>query len=62
MVLSGFSPFERSGLHDRGMQVEIMRHHRRANDPDGDVELIGIGGDFRRRDEAAEHGPKRRRR
>ena len=53
---------EAAGLHDRGMQIEIMRHHGRADDADGDVEHLRIGHDLRRWHEAAEHGRDRRRR
>ena len=39
-------PFIGAGLHDRGVQIEIMRHHRGADDADGDVEHLGIGDDL----------------
>ena len=42
-------------LHDRGMQVQIVRHHRGAEDADGDVEHVRIAQDFRGGHEAAEH-------
>ena len=41
-------------LHDGGMQVEIVRHHRRAEDADGDVEHVRVREDLAPRDEAAE--------
>ena len=31
------------GLHQRGMQVEVMRHHGGADDADADIEHAGIG-------------------
>jgi hypothetical protein len=39
-------------LHDRGMQIEVVRHDRRAEDTDRDVEHRGIGDDLRARHEA----------
>ena len=35
-------------LHDRRVQVQVVRHHRRAEDADGDVEHVGIAQDRRR--------------
>jgi len=35
----------RPGLYHRRMQVQVVRHHRRAEDPDRDVQLIGVGQD-----------------
>ena len=46
VALALVGPLEPAGLHDRGMQVEIMRHHGRAEDADGDVEHLGIGHDL----------------
>ena len=43
-------------LHDRRVQVEVVRHHRRADDADGEVEHRGVGDDARLRHEAGEHG------
>ncbi len=43
---------EGAGLHDAGVQIEIVRHHRGAEDADGDVEHLAIAEDFRARDEA----------
>ena len=37
-----------------------MRHHRCADDADGDVEHLRIGDDLRRRQEATEHRRDRR--
>ena len=51
-----------AGLHDRGVQIEIMRHHGRADDADRDVEHLGIGDDLGRRHKAAQHRRDRRRR
>ena len=42
-------------LHDRRMQIKIMRHHRRAEDADGDVEHLLVRDDSRTRDEPDEH-------
>jgi hypothetical protein len=39
-------------LHDRRVQVEVVRHHRRAEDPDGDEQHVGIADDVRCRHEA----------
>ena len=50
-----------AGLHDRGVQIEVMRHHRRADDADRDVEHLGIGDDLGRRHKAAQHRGDRRR-
>ena len=38
-------------LHDRRMQIEVVRHDGRAEDSDGDVEHFGIGEDLLRGDE-----------
>jgi hypothetical protein len=34
------------GLHDRGVQIKVVRHHRRAQDRDRDIEHGGIGHDL----------------
>ena len=47
-----------AGLHDRGVQIEIMRHHRGADDADGDVEHLRIGDDLGGRHEAAAAPPQ----
>ena len=39
-------------LHDRRVQVEVVRHHRRAEDADRDVEHVGVAQDLGARDEA----------
>ena len=39
-------------LHDRGVQVEVVRHHRRAEDADRDVEHVRVAQDLGVRDEA----------
>ena len=52
-------PLEFARLHDRGMQIEIMRHDGRAEDADRDVEHARIGQNFGPRDETR---PARRRR
>ena len=33
-------------LHDRRVQIEIVRHHRRSENSDGDVEHLRIGHDL----------------
>ena len=43
------------------MQIEIMRHHRRPDDADGDVEHLGIGKDLGGRRKAPQHRGDRRR-
>ncbi len=43
-------------LHDGGVEVEVVRHHRRAEDADGDVEHLRVGGELGRGDEARQHG------
>ena len=47
-------------LHDRRVQIQVVRHHRRAEDADGDVEHLAVGDDVRGRHEALR--PRRRRR
>ena len=44
-----------SRLHDGGVQVEIVRHHRGAKDADGDEEFSGVGDNGRGRDESFEY-------
>ena len=34
-------------LHDRRMQIEIMRHHRRADDADADVKHLLVRDNLR---------------
>ena len=34
-------------LHDRRVQIQVVRHHRRAQDADRDVEHLGIAQDLR---------------
>ena len=41
-------------LHDRRVQVQVVRHHGRAEDADGDVEHLRVPEDLRRRDEPAD--------
>ena len=41
-----------AGLHDAGMQIEIVRHHGRAEDAEREVEHLRIGDDLGRRREA----------
>ena len=47
-------------LHDRRVQVEVVRHHRRAEDADGDVEHLACRAGSRARDEADGDGAERR--
>ena len=46
---------ERAGLDDRGMQIEIMRHHGRPDDADRDIEHRRIGDDPGLRHETRHH-------
>ena len=39
-------------LHDRRVQVQVVRHHRRAEDADRDVEHVRVAQDLGARDEA----------
>ena len=39
-------------LHDRGVQIEVVRHHRGAEDADGDVQHLRVAQDAAARDEA----------
>ena len=44
LPLAGRRRLEVTRLHDGGMQIKIMRHHRRAENADGDVKhLLGCG-------------------
>ena len=40
-------------LHDRRVQIEVVRHHRRAEDADRDVEHVVIAHDLGRRQQPA---------
>src|SRR5438128_11490836 len=42
-------------LHDRGVQIEIVRHHGGAEDSDGDVEHAAITANLRRGDKEPLH-------
>ena len=42
-------------LHDRRVQVKIVRHHRRAENADGDVKHLRVRHDLRLGNEPAEH-------
>ena len=42
-------------LHDGGVQVEIMRHHGRAENAHGEVEHLRVAHDLDRRREAEDH-------
>ena len=37
---------EAARLHHAGVQIEIVRHHCRANDADGEIKHVGIGHDL----------------
>ena len=54
MSFAGCRPLEAAGLHHGGVQVEVVRHHRRAENADGDVQHIWIGDDLGHRHEARE--------
>ena len=49
-----------AGLHDRRVQVEVVRHDRRAEDADRDVEHVGVAHDLGARDEARRRRPRGR--
>ncbi len=49
-----------AGLHDRRVQVEVVRHHGRAEDADRDVEHVGVAQDLGARDEAERDAAQRR--
>src|SRR4051812_29759971 len=56
-VAHGFTPTRSrlrvaTRLHDRRMQIEIVRHHRRTENADRDVEHIAVANDFGSRNEA----------
>ena len=58
---AGGAPFggrgsDAAGLHQRGMQVEIVRHHGGAQDADGHIEAVVIEA----RDQAGDHFRGRR--
>ena len=44
------SPFEVARLHQRRVQIEVVRHYGRTQDADGDIQHAGIEDDLRRRD------------
>ena len=44
-------------LHDGRVQVEVVRHHRGADDAHGQVEHVRVGEDLRGRREAADQRP-----
>ena len=46
---------EAARLHHAGMQVEIVRHHGRAEDAEREIEHVRIGDDLGGRREAADH-------
>ena len=55
-VTQGFAFFrplsaEGTGLHDAGVQIEIVGHHGGAEDADGDIEHFFVTQDFRVRNE-----------
>ena len=50
-------PLEIARLHDGGVQVEIVRHHGRAEDADAHVEHLLVLENFGARDEAAASRP-----
>ncbi len=43
-------------LHHEGVQEEIMRHHRRAENAETEIEHLRIGEEARRRDQPARDG------
>ena len=42
-----------AGLHDARMQVQVVRHHSRAQNADGQVQRVGVGHDFGARHQPA---------
>src|SRR6266542_5909333 len=46
-------------LYDRGVEVEVVRHHRGAEYADGDIEHGRVGHDLRSRKESGEDGTER---
>ena len=53
VALAGFGARIGAGLHDGGVQVEIVRHDRGADDADGDIKHGRVGDDLGRRHEQA---------
>ena len=45
-------------LRDRRVKIQIMRHHRRSKDADGNVEHFAIVQEFRGRKQAERHSAK----
>jgi hypothetical protein len=43
-----------AGLNDRAVQIEVVRHHRRTDDPDRDVEHRRVRNDLRARHQAVQ--------
>src|SRR5207247_2120995 len=60
-ALAGRRLFVAARLHDRGVQVQVVRHHRRAEDADRQVQLLTVGEDRRVRQEARGDRPGRAR-
>ena len=52
VAASVLGPLEGARLHDRGMQIEIVRHHGRADDADRHIEHVAVRHDRGRRQEA----------
>jgi hypothetical protein len=52
-ALFGFLMAEGAGLHDAGVQIEIVGHHRGAEDTDGDIEHFLVAQNFGAGDESA---------
>lgn len=44
-----------AGLHDRRMQVQVMRHDRGPENPDGDIQLCVVRHQVRRRDQSSQY-------
>ncbi len=44
---------ERAGLHQAGMKIQIVRHHRGSKDADGEIEHLAVPQDFRDREKPA---------
>ena len=56
--LAGFP--DPPGLHQRRMQIEIVRHHRRADDGDGDVQALIVQPRQQPRHDFMDHRPRKR--
>ena len=49
------SPLVIPALHNRRVQVKVVRHHRRAQHPDRDIQHVRVGNNRRRRNQQVLH-------